>query len=258
MKKYVSFLPKKRSVKYFLLIPALLFFASSVFAQTMQSATYKIISDSINVGGDDTSSSTNYKLGDTLGEVGTGDSNSASYYMHAGFWQMQASYISISSPSDLVLTNIGGIAGEGSEGTLSWTVVTDNVAGYSMTIAASTSPALQSAEDSFSDYVPAGSDPDYDFVIAPSSSEFGFTPEGTDVSSRFKDNGSACNTGAGETSGKCWDGLSTTPQTVAGKTSANHPSGSTITVRFRAEAGNARIQTSGSYSASVTATAITL
>ena len=229
----------------------------NLVAQVMQSTTYKIQSDSINVGGAP-STSTNYNLNDTAGEIATGDSNSTSYYMHAGYWQMQGAYISITSPSDLTLSSMGGISGGSSEGTTTWTVTTDNIAGYSMTIAASTTPALKSSLDSFADYAPSGADPDYNFTNGVGSSTFGFSPEGTEVISRFKDNGSACNTGSGETSAKCWDGLSTTSTTMAGSTSSNHPSGATVTVRFRAESGTSHIQTAGNYSATITVTAITL
>ncbi len=238
---------------------ALLFTAlpGAILAQVMQSTTYKIQSDSINAGGGDSTSSL-YKLGDTLGEAGTGDSNSTNYFLHAGFWQMQGSYISISSPADLALTPIGGISGEGSEGTMSWLVTTDNTAGYSMTIETTTTPALKSALDSFADYTPAGSDPDYNFSISPTASAFGFSPEGADVNTRYKDNGSACNTGSGETSAKCWDGLSLSVKTIAGSTTSNQPGGTTTSVRFRAESGASHIQTSGAYSASIVVTALTL
>lgn len=259
MRNFASFCKLKRSA--LLAIIAVLTFGvpfGVIFAQTMQSGSYKIISDSVNVGGSDTSSSTNYKIGDTLGELGTGDSSSATYFMHAGFWQMQSSYISITSPSDLALASIGGISGDNTEGTLSWDVLTDNATGYSLNIKTLTIPALASPEDSFADYTPAGADPDYDFSIASTESAFGFSPEGTDVNARFKDNGVACNTGSGETSGKCWDGLSLADQTIAGSTSSNHPSGTTTTVRFHAESGSAHIQTAGSYSASIVVTAVTL
>ena len=229
----------------------------TILADTMQSSTYKIISDTVNVGGQD-SSGTLYKLNETLGEIGTGDSNSANYYLHAGFWQMQESYIAISSPDDLALTSIGGISGEASEGTLTWQVVTDNLAGYSMSIEAITDPALASADDSFDDYVPAGADPDYNFSILSTTSEFGFSPEGADTIVRFKDNGSTCNLDIGETQGKCWDGLSTSPQTVFYRTTSNHQGGSANIVRFRAASGADHIQTSGSYSAPLIVTAITL
>ncbi len=258
MKKYLAPFLKKRSTLIFLVVFFSLIPLSVILAEAMQSSTYRIISDTINVGGLNNSTSSSYILGDTLGEVGTGDSNSANYYLRAGFWQMQESYISITSPADLALTNIGGIDGEETEGTLSWTVITDNIAGYTMSIKTTTNPALQSAEDSFADYVPSGADPDYTFSILSSASEFGFSPEGSDTNTRFKDNGAACNIGSGEVSAKCWDGLSTSDKTIAGKTSSNHPAGSANTVRFRAESGSAHIQTAGDYTASIVVTAVTL
>ena len=145
-----------------------------------------------------------------------------------------------------------------SEGTMSWTVVTDNPAGYSMSIASTTTPALKSAVDSLSDYVPAGSDPDYNFTNLPANSSFGFSPEGTDVATRFKDNGSICNTGTSETSAKCWDGLSTTPKIIAVSSVSNHPSGSVVTARLRAESGANHVQTSGVYNITLIATATAL
>jgi hypothetical protein len=233
-------------------------FPMGTIAQVMQSSSYKIQSDSINIGGAPSTSSS-YGLNDTLGEVGTGDSNSASYYMHAGYWQMQDSYIALSAPSDLNLASMGGVSGGSSEGTTSWTVTTDNPAGYTMTINASTSPALTSGGNSFADYVPSTADPDYTFTNAASDSSFGFSPEGTEVVTRFKDNTtSACNTGSAETSGKCWDGLSTTPKTIAGSATSNHTAGSTVTVRFRAESGASHLQPAGTYNATVTITATTL
>ena len=238
---------------------AVIFFISHklLLADYMQSSTYRIQSDSLNFGGLE-SSSGNYKLNDTLGESATGDSSSSNYSIHAGYWQMQSSFISITSPSDLVLSSMAGLSGGSSEGTLSWDVLTDNSAGYSMTIAASTTPALKSTLDSLDDYVPAGSDPDYDFYNDPTKSSFGFSPEGTEVIPRFKDNGSACNIGSGETVGKCWDGLSTTPKVMAGSTTSNMPSGSTVTSRFRAESGADHVQISGEYNVTIIVTATVL
>jgi hypothetical protein len=228
-----------------------------LLAAVMNGSSYSIQSDSINIGGED-SSSASYRLNDTVGEVGTGRSNSTSYGVNAGYWQMQESYIAITSPADLALASISGVIGGTSEGTVAWTVTTDNIAGYTMTIKASTSPAMQSGTDSFADYTPATADPDFNHSVASTDSEFGFTPEGTEVSSRFKDNGSACNTGSSEASGKCWDGLSTSDKTIAGRTTGNHPSGTATTVRFKAESGSNHIQTAGNYAATVTVTATTL
>ncbi len=256
MKKYFTHILKKRSIMIFLLVSSFII-PLTILAETMQSGTYKIQSDSINVGGQD-SSSPSYNLRDTTGEIGTGDSNSDNYFLRAGFWQLQDSYIALTSPSDLALTPIGGINGEASEGTIFWQVTTDNSAGYSVSIASVTTPALKSGSNSFDDYTPAGADPDYNFSIVSTTSAFGFSPEGTDVSTRFKDNSSACNTGTSETSAKCWDGLSTTPKIIFQRATSNQPTGTTATVRFRAESGPNHIQPAGSYSAPITITAITL
>lgn len=249
-----------KSKKYAILVSVIIYSLLTygiIDADLMQSTTYKITQDSLNLGGADGGSSS-YKLNDTLGELATGDTNSTNYYMHAGYWQMGESYISISTPSPLVMTSMGGLSGGSSEGTMSWTVVTDNPAGYSMSIASTTTPAMKSATDSLADYTPAGSDPDYNFTNLPANSSFGFSPEGTDTISRFKDNGSICNTGTSETSAKCWDGLSTTPKMVAGSSVSNHPSGSVVTARLRAESGASHIQTSGVYNVTLVATATTL
>lgn len=256
--KYIN---SKKKNKYFVILALFLSlflgFTHNILAEPMGSSTYKIQSDTVNFGGFDSSSEI-YKLGDTLGELGTGDSNSASYYMHAGYWQMGESYIAISSPADLVMSSMGGLSGGSSEGTMSWNVLTDNTAGYSMSISATTSPALKSLEDSIPDYTPAGSNPDFNFTNSATESSFGFSPEGSYASPRFKDNGSVCNSGSLETTGKCWDGLSTIPKIIAGSTSSTHPSGSDVTVRFRAESGIEHIQTSGDYNVTIVVTATTL
>lgn len=254
---FIYFFKKSKFVFAILSLSGLFIYSNYSLADYMQGTVYRMQSDSLNFGGQVSSSST-YKIDDSLGEVATGDSNSANYYMHAGFWQMQESYISISNPSDLVMDSMAGLSGGSSEGLMSWIVTTDNTAGYNLSIASLTSPALSSLEDSLNDYTPAGSDPDFNFYNDPTESSFGFSPEGNETISRFRDNGSLCNTGSLETTGKCWDGLSTTPKVIAGGTSSNTPSGATVTVRFRAESGVDHIQTSGEYNVTIVVTAVTL
>jgi hypothetical protein len=53
----------------------------------MSSTNFIINWDSINAGGTDYSSSTNYSLSDTLGEIGTGRSSSTNYWIYAGYRQ---------------------------------------------------------------------------------------------------------------------------------------------------------------------------
>lgn len=229
------------------------FFALS---QVMESANYKIRSDSINFGGG-RGTSTSYTLEDTVGEIATGPSESNTYRLRAGYQQMQETAIAITSPSDIALSSIDSSGGV-SNGSASWTVTTDDPAGYTLSIRASTDPALTSGSNSFANYTPALADPDYDFSVAASASEFGYSPEGADVITRFLDNGSACNAGAGNTADKCWDGLTTLNSAIAGSTASNHITGTATTVKFRAEIGTSKNQSADSYTATVTVTAVTL
>lgn len=77
-------------MKKFLLTFLILFlgFYSAPFLTKaeMESSNYKITSDVIGSFGTK-DSSTSFELGDTGGEVGTGDSSSASFNLGAGFWQ---------------------------------------------------------------------------------------------------------------------------------------------------------------------------
>ncbi len=255
---------RKSSVcKSFLL--ALLFFLASVGSAVympevfaMTSSSYKIPTDSINFGGQQ-SSSTSYKELDTMGELGSGLSSSTNYKLSAGFLTATNVYLAITSASDITLSpSISGVAGGTGDGSGSWTVTTDNAAGYSMTIVASTNPAMQSGGNSFANYTPAGGDPDYTWAISSSDSEFGFTPEGTDIFSRFKDALGVCNSGSGDTADKCWDSVTTTPKTIAQRATGNHPSGTSTTVKFKAESGTSHIQVNGSYTATITLTAVSL
>jgi len=66
----------------------LLSFLSAGYAfAAMKSSNYKIDADTLNSGGN-LSSSSNYKEGDTLGESVIGEGSSASYKAKAGFWYM--------------------------------------------------------------------------------------------------------------------------------------------------------------------------
>jgi len=66
-------------------------FISTLLAQiclAMTSENYQISQDSINFSGIDLATSTNYKLDDTMGEVGTGYLNSTNYLVGIGYRRM--------------------------------------------------------------------------------------------------------------------------------------------------------------------------
>jgi len=172
---------------------------------------------------------------------------------------MQEVYLAISLVGDVNLSpDIGGITGGFGTGTTTVTVTTDNPAGYSMSIQASTSPALKTGSYSFADYTPyATTVPEYSWSIADVSSELGYTIEGDDAYQFFKDNGSVCNAGSANAPYRCWLNASTTNQTIAYRIS-EAISGSATTLGFKAESGTSHVQESGTYTAKISVTAIAL
>jgi len=242
-----------------LLFVSLLGVPLTLYGYVMGSSNYRINADSLNMGGADSQSSS-FKMQDTIGEIATGNSASNSYKMGAGYQQMQESYISISSVNNGTMSSVNGVTGGQTNASTTWTVITDNAAGYSLSIKSQTSPALQAASGgaTFADYTPAGADPDFAYTYAPTESRFGFTPEGVDITARYKDNGSICNTGGLDSVDQCWDGFSTTNQIIAQGATENQPNGATTTVKYRAAVGASKIQDSGSYSATIVVTAVTL
>jgi hypothetical protein len=246
------------SLSALVLTPFLLLSLTLTHAAVMQSGSYRIQSDSINFGGG-LASSTNFSLESTGGEVATGESSSATYKLKAGYQQMQEVFISLSGFSGITLgPSIPGISGGFSNGSTTVTVVTDSPSGYSLSIAASQNPAMQKGSDSISDYVPGGAVPDFTFTTDATDAHLGFTPEGNDIVTRFRDSVGVCGTGVGDTVLSCWDGLSTTPQIVSQGSGANHPNGATTTLNFRVGVGGSVFQPSGTYTATTTITALPL
>lgn len=242
----------------FLGTPLLILSVSCAAAQVMQSTNYRIQQDSINFGGG-LSTSTQYTLESTAGEVGTGDRNSANFKLRGGYQQLDTSFISISaSPSVVMSPSIPGITGGTANGSTTATVTTDSPAGYSLSIVASESPALRSGSNTIADYVPAGASPDFTFTTTASDSHFGYSPSGADIVARFKDNGTTCNTGGSDTALSCWDGLSTSSVMIAQSAGPNVPAGTVTAVYFRVSVGSSVGQTSGTYTATTTLTALAL
>ncbi len=242
-----------------ILTPVLLASLSLTFAQVMQSGNYRIQSDSVNFGGG-FSSSTNYVLESTGGEVATGESSSASYQLKAGYQQMQEVYLSMSGFGAVSLSpSIPGISGGFSNGSTTVTIITDSPSGYELLISSPSSPAMVKGGDSIADYVPVGAVPDFTFVTDAADAHLGYTPEGVDIVGYFRDDGADCGGGGTDDAQlSCWEGLSTTDRQVARSQSANHPDGATTTLNFRVGIGGSVYQPSGTYIATTTITALPL
>lgn len=232
--------------------------ATQVSAQAMQSSSYRIQNDSVNVGGL-YGSSASYRLEDTAGEIATGESSSTNYALKAGYQQMQETYLALTAAADVTMSpSLGGVVGGESDGSTSVTATTDNIAGYQLTLTASSSPAMQSGTDTISDYVPGGASPDFTFSTDSTESHLAFSPEGSAVSDRYRDNGIACGVDTGETALACWDGLSTTPRVIAESTTGNHPNGTATSIRFKVGIGSGAGQVEGVYTATTTLTLLPL
>jgi hypothetical protein len=256
----MSWWPRIISSGYQALVLTVLVFAVAVtHAQVMTSGNYAIVSDSINVGGGN-STSTNYRQESTFGEIATGNSTSTNYNLHGGYQQMQEVFLSLSGVTSVTMSpTLGGLTGGTADGSTTVTVLTDNLAGYSLTLVASQAPAMQtSGGQTIANYVPASAVPDFTFTVASDKAYFGVSPEGVDVAARYKDNGSVCNTGVLDTAVSCWDMVSTTAQQIAVGNTANHPNGATTTLRFRLGVGVSAGVIAGSYQATTTITALTL
>jgi hypothetical protein len=231
----------------------------TIIAQEMTSPNYRIWDSSINIGGTEIQTSTNYKLKETIGEIAPSFSTSTIYKVSPGYRAMQEAYIALSlSTTSVTLLPIITANQNVATGTFAATVITDNLSGFSLYVKANTSPVLQSSSDSFLDYTPAVSGiPDYNWSIAPNSSEFGFTPEGADIVQKYKDDGiSNCNSGSSDTADKCWYNFSTSNELISKSTTPNNPNGSTTIFKLRAEKGINSNLTPGNYTGVLIITAV--
>jgi hypothetical protein len=161
--------------------------------------------------------------------------------------------------------SIAGITGGTSTGGTQVVVYTNDTSGYTMTIKASSSPAMQgiSAAGSIADYTPAAPGiPDYTFSV-PTGDEFAYTISASttaDLAQKFKDNGSnTCNTGSADTTGftTCWYGLSTTATSTIVRSTQTAASGSTSTIYFQLKVNPNSSLAEDTYRATTTLTAVT-
>ena len=234
------------------------FFSTPVYAYVMQSANYRVQFDSVNSGGG-LGTSPSYKIEDSVGQTSSGISTSTSFNLYAGYQQMEGgtnTTISLKIPTAVNLQpSISGLNGGVATSSADIVVSTNNSQGYSVEVAADTLPALKSGLNSFADYSESSPvTPDFTWSVLPTDSAFGFTVEGDSVYQNFLDDGSICNSGFGNSSDKCWAPFSTTPNIFAFLATPSL-SGSTTTLKIKAESGSHHVQPSGDYSANLTITA---
>ncbi len=155
--------------------------------------------------------------------------------------------ISFATPASNVTMSpsIGGITGGTANGATQVIVRTNSITGYNMTITASSSLGMignASSSNYIPAYIPATPNvPDYAFTAPANTARFGYSVKATttsDVVQLFRDNGSACNTGTGNTFGQCWLNASSSAITIINRSLATPASGATTTLLFRVVIGS--------------------
>ncbi len=162
---------------------------------------------------------------------------------------------------------IAGLTGGTATGNTQVAVLTNNAAGYNMTIQASSSPAMQGDSQGgyISDYTPGTPTlPDFAFSVGANTGEFAYTVSASstaDLDQSFKDDTVACGTGSSDTGGQasCWLNVSTTPETIINRSSATLATGATTTIYFQVQitANPSPAIPQDTYTATTTLTAVT-
>ncbi len=167
--------------------------------------------------------------------------------------QSVTSGITISSPADITLTALS-VTQNTAVGDTTWTVITNNQAGYTLTVKASAAPALVDSGTSefFTDYTSTGKEA---WAVS-NAYEFGWSAYGDSVTGHGTD--TDCIAGADVPSaGLLWEGFDgTTPIQMASSTSETDMTGITTTICVATEQDTVYAP-SGTYTATLTATATT-
>ncbi len=163
--------------------------------------------------------------------------------------------ITITSPSDATMSPNLGVAANSSIGNTTWNVKTNDPDGYTLTLRASTTPAMQASGGLYiADYTPATPGTPDTWSVPSGSVEFGYSAYGTDVNTSTWGTGSSCGAAGTPSGTQKYNGFSTTTFTVATRSATTTTSGIDTNVCFAAEQDTV-YAAAGTYTALITATA---
>jgi hypothetical protein len=164
--------------------------------------------------------------------------------------------ISITTPADSSMSTALGVSQHSAIGTTTWNVKTNSAAGYALTVQASTNPAMQDGSNFVRDYQTGA--PNL-WVASSSSAMFGYSAFGTDVPTGTWGSGSLCYGGTIHSSSTSlkYKGFTTSPVQIGTRAATTTPAGVDSTVCYNVEQNGFYIP-SGTYTATITATATTL
>jgi hypothetical protein len=159
------------------------------------------------------------------------------------------------APNTSMSTNLG-IAANTAVATSTWNVKTNNNLGYSLAVRASTLPAMQASSTALI--------PDYQtgvpalWNVVPGTAGFGYSVYGVDVSTGTWGSGSSCSAATSTPNATLkYRGFTTSDYVIAIHNSTTTPTGADSNLCYAVEQDNFYIN-SGTYTATITATATTL
>lgn len=166
--------------------------------------------------------------------------------------------ITISNGADSTMSPNISVSANGSIGTSSWVVTTNDTDGYTLAVKASASPALVSGGNSFADYTEAvAGTPEQPFAVASGAYEFGYSAYGTDTSTATWGTAASCGAAGTPSATQKYLGFTTSDKIIATRASVTPTAGITTTICFAAEQDTI-FAPSGVYTATITGTAVVL
>ncbi len=165
--------------------------------------------------------------------------------------------ITISDGAPVTMSPNLGITADSSIGTSSWLIKTNGVDGYTLAVKASASPALVSSANSLADYTEAVAGTPEVWSVASGDKEFGYSAYGTDTDTGVWGTAASCGAAGIPDVAQKYVGFLTSDKTIATRATVTPTTGITTTICFAAEQDTI-YAASGTYTATITATATTL
>ena len=165
--------------------------------------------------------------------------------------------ISISDGAAITMAPNISITANGSIGSSSWTVITNDVDGYNLVVGASTDPALKhsNATDSFANYTEAVAGTPEAWSVPSGSKEFGYSAYGTDTATGTWGTAASCGAAGVPSGTQLYVGfVGAATKNIATKATVTPSAGITTTFCVAAEQDTI-FAPSGTYTATITGTA---
>jgi len=194
---------------------------------------------------------TNFGQSVVFADTGTSSSVVITLNVDAGIAISSPDAVSMSQ--NLSLVNMTAVASS------TWTITTNNITGYNLTVKASTAPAMQqNATTTIADFSTTTT-PALWSTVPSGTAQFGFSAYGTDVLDATWGAGASCQASANTpaTDLKYLGFTTSTSTVVATRAATTTYAGSATTVCYAVEQ-KAFYVPSGTYTATITATAVTI